>query len=163
MNRIKLFVPLGTQKFPFDRLVLALNNLVEKGLFQPNEIVMQSAVYNVKPVFTHYTLIPFDQFNKLVDEAELIITHGGVNSIITCMKQKKPLIIVPRLKQYGEHVDDHQREIAEIMRLKYNVVVAEDLSHIEDYIEQAQTQRYKLWASHNEELIDYIRRIIRGC
>ena len=44
---IKLFVPLGTQKFPFNRLVEALNELVDKGLYKSEEIVMQSSIYEV--------------------------------------------------------------------------------------------------------------------
>ena len=107
---IKLFVPLGTQKFPFNRLIKALNGLVERGLYKPEEIVMQSSIYEVEPNFSHYELIPAAQFDELIDKAQLVITHSGVNSIISCMKRKKPLIIVPRLKKYGEHVDNHQVE-----------------------------------------------------
>lgn len=160
MSKIKLFVPLGTQKYPFNRLVLELNKLVKNGLYLSDEIIMQSAIYEIQPAFTHYGLIPFDQFNNLVKEAEVIITHSGVNSIITCMKLQKPLIIVPRLKQYGEHVDDHQQEIAEVMKIKYNVLVLDDLSKLRTYIECAKTHPYRPWISHNEELINCIKHII---
>lgn len=157
---IKLFVPLGTQKFPFNRLVEALNGLVDKGLYKPEEIVMQSSVYEVKPKFTHYELIPAAQFEELIDKAELVITHSGVNSIISCMKRKKPLIIVPRLKKYGEHVDNHQVEIAELMKQKFYVVVVEDLSKLEDAIEEAKHHEYKTWVSHNDELVKAIRELV---
>ena len=90
---IKLFVPLGTQKFPFNRLVEALNALVERGLYKPEEIVMQSSIYEVEPKFTHYKLIPAAQFEELIDKAELVITHSGVNSIMSCMKRKSLLLL----------------------------------------------------------------------
>lgn len=157
---IKLFVPLGTQKFPFNRLIEALNGLVDKGLYKPGEIVMQSSIYEVKPKFTHYELIPAAQFDELIDKAELVITHSGVNSIISCMKRKKPLIIVPRLKKYGEHVDNHQVEIAELMKQKFDVVVVEDLSKLEDAIEEAKQHEYKPWVSRNAELVRTIKELI---
>ena len=50
---IKLFVLAGTQRFPFGRLICALNQLVESGLYMPEEIVMQASVFPVEPRFTH--------------------------------------------------------------------------------------------------------------
>lgn len=159
---IKIFIPLGTQKFPFNRLVLVLNRLVEEKWYKPEEIVMQSAVYDVRPTFTHYELIPFELFNRLISRAELVVTHSGVNSIITCMRLGKPLVVVPRLKAYGEHVDDHQLEIAQVMRRKYGVTVAEDLDKLETYIEQAKTHTYKPWVSHNTELVNFLKNLVGG-
>ena len=157
---IKLFVPLGTQKFPFNRLIKALNALVEKGVFKPEEIVMQSSLYEVEPKFTHYELIPASKFEELIEKAELVITHSGVNSIISCMKRKKPLVIVPRLKQYGEHVDNHQVEIAQLMKQKFDVIVVEDMKDLEGAIKEAKNHVYKQWVSHNSELVRAIKDIV---
>ena len=123
---------------------------------------MQSAVYDINPVFTHYRLISFERFNELMEKAELVITHSGVNSIISCMRLQKPLVIVPRLKKYGEHVDDHQKEIAEVMKQKYDVTVCEDLTSINTCIEVAQTFMYKPWISHNAELVNFIKQLVGG-
>ena len=157
---IKLFVPLGTQKFPFNRLIKALNALVEKGVFKPEEIVMQSSIYEIEPKFTHYELIPASNFEELIEKAELVITHSGVNSIISCMKRTKPLIIVPRLKKYGEHVDNHQVEIAQLMKQKFDVIVVEDMNDLEGAIKEAKNHVYKQWVSHNSELVSAIRDIV---
>lgn len=157
---IKLFVPLGTQKFPFNRLIETLNGFVAEGLYKPDEIVMQSSVYEVEPKFRHYELIPAAQFDELIEKAELVITHSGVNSIISCMKRKKPLIIVPRMKKYGEHVDDHQMEIAELMKQKFDVIVVEDLSRLQEMIPVAKEHLYKTWVSHNAELVSTIKNLI---
>ena len=157
---IRLFVPLGTQKFPFNRLIEALNDLVERGLYKTEEIVMQSSLYEIEPKFTHYELIPAAQFDDLINKAELVITHSGVNSIISCMKRNKPLIIVPRLKKYGEHVDNHQVEIAELMKQKFDVVVVENLAKLEDAIKEAKHHKYKMWVSHNAELVGKIKELV---
>ena len=50
---IKVFVPLGTQRFPFGRLVLAFNEMITQGFYKPNEVVIQSSVYDVQPLFSH--------------------------------------------------------------------------------------------------------------
>ena len=161
-NKIKLFVPLGTQKFPFNRLVKALNGLVESGVYTPSEIVMQSTVYEEKPKFIHFDIIPLETFNSYLDNAEVIITHSGVNSIISSMNRKKPLIIVPRMKKYGEHVDDHQIEIADLMEQKFNVLVAKDTAKLAELIKQAKRHQYKQYQSKNAELIEAIRNVINN-
>lgn len=160
MYKIKLFVPLGTQKFPFGRIITALNQLVDQGKYKANEIVMQSALYPVKPIFTHFGLIPNDEFNRYMRETEVVVTHSGVNSIISCMEMKKPLVICPRLHEYGEHVDNHQMEIATLMRDKYNVLICTDMKNLPELIEKAKTHKYKPWISHREELLEVIRELI---
>ena len=105
-------------------------------------------------------MIPAAQFDDLINKAELVITHSGVNSIISCMKRNKPLIIVPRLKKYGEHVDNHQVEIAELMKQKFDVVVVENLAKLEDAIKEAKHHKYKMWVSHNAELVGKIKELV---
>lgn len=157
---IKLFVPLGTQKFPFGRLITALNELVDKGVYAPEEIVMQSTMYPVDPKFKHVGLIPADEFNGYMQEAEVVITHSGVNSIISCMQLGKPLVVVPRLHEYGEHVDNHQVEIAELMATKYDVLTLMDMKDLESTINAARTHEYKQWQSHRNELVEKLKGLI---
>ncbi len=160
MDKIKLFVPLGTQKFPFGRIITALNSLVKQNKYSPEEIIMQSALYPIKPKFKTFRLIPNEDFNRYMSEAEVIVTHSGVNSIITCMKMGKPLVICPRLHEYGEHVDNHQMEIATLMNEKYNVLVCTDMKDLPLLIELAKTHKYKPWVSHREELLNAINKLI---
>lgn len=160
MDKIKLFVPLGTQKFPFGRIITALNQLVDSGKYKADEIVMQSALYPVKPNFTHFGLIPNDKFNRYMREVEVVVTHSGVNSIISCMEMDKPLVVCPRLHEYGEHVDNHQMEIATLMHDKYDVLICTDMKDLPELIEQAKTHKYKPWVSHRNELLESIRGLI---
>ena len=123
MDKIKLFVPLGTQKFPFGRIITALNQLVDRGKYKADEIVIQSALYPVEPKFTHFGLIPHEDFDRYMQEADVVVTHSGVNSIISCMEMGKPLVVCPRLHEFNEHVDNHQMEIATLMHDKYDVLI----------------------------------------
>ncbi len=160
MDKLKLFVPLGTQKFPFGRIITALNGFVEKGIYSPKEIVMQSAIYPIKPEFTHLGLIPYADFNLYMNEAEVVVTHSGVNSIISCMELGKPLVVCPRLYEYGEHVDNHQMEIARLMHEKYNVLVCTDMKDLHALIKKAKEHQYRQWISHRDELLNAIRNLI---
>lgn len=154
---IKIFVPLGTQKFPFNRLIIALNKLIEDGIYKPSEIVIQSSIYEIKPKFIHYYNLPLSEFNELIKISEVIITHSGVNSIITCMNYKKPILIAPRLKKYGEHVDDHQLEIANLMNTKFGIITLTNFDNLAELIEKAKKNHYNDWISKKETLINKIK------
>ena len=60
-----------------------------------------------------FDLIPLEEFDKLISECDILITHGGVGSIIAGIKNNKKVIAAARLKKYGEHVNDHQLQIVE--------------------------------------------------
>ena len=60
---------------------------------------------------TLYTQLPLDKLQQLIEKADLVITHGGVGSIISSIQKGKKVIAIPRLKKYGEHVNDHQNDI----------------------------------------------------
>lgn len=160
MCKVKIFVPLGTQKFPFNRLIIALNLLVEKGIYNKDEILIQSSVLLIKPNFRHVSLISQETFNKFIDESEVVVTHGGVNSIISCMTKEKPLVICPRLQKYQEHIDDHQTEIANLMREKYNVLVCYDMCDLPSFIDLAKIHKYNPWISYKDNLIRELKDLI---
>lgn len=160
-SKVKLFVALGTQKFPFDRLVSELNKMITDELYEAEDIVIQSTKYGeVTPLCTSYGTIPVEEFNDLMDSAEVVITHSGVNSILSGMERRKPLVIVPRISKYGEHVDDHQLEIAKVMEERYNVLVVKDMTNLRDAIKQAKTHQYLPYISQRSRLISAVQHII---
>ena len=59
--------------------------------------------------------VPHDELNAAVREADVVIAHAGTGSAITAFEQGKFPVLVPRLARYGEHVDDHQIQIAREM------------------------------------------------
>lgn len=106
-----IFVILGTQQFPFDRLLKKLDAYVAEGLLK-DEIVAQIGYSTYKPRnFPFQQFFDRDAFGDLVQKADLIVTHGGVGSVLTANRAGKPTVAVPRLAKYGEHVDDHQCEL----------------------------------------------------
>ena len=158
---IKLFVILGTQKFPFNRLMKALDELIEKGIYKPEEVYIQSAYYDYIPQKAKYCkLLPPDEFIFLIKTASVVITHAGVNSILTCMQQNKHFLVVPRLKQYGEHVDNHQKEIVKDFNDKGYIIGIENVEQLKDAILKAKEFEPVKYKHNNEKMLKIIQEFI---
>ena len=108
-----IFVALGTQKFQFNRLLKDIDSLIEeKVIVEPVFAQIGNSLYTPK----NYQWIKFlepSAFKTKIEECNILITHGGVGSIHNGILHNKKVIVYPRLSAYGEHVDDHQMEIAE--------------------------------------------------
>ena len=113
-------VILGTQDKEFTRLLKMVEDEIKKGRIHGDVIVQAGQTKYKSNYMKIFDLIPNTKFNRLIKESDLIITHGGVGSIISALKHNKKVIAVPRLSKYGEHVNDHQLEIVEeFTRLGY--------------------------------------------
>ena len=74
--------------------------------------------------------IPREEISSYQDKANLIITHGGVGSIISSVEKGKKVIAVPRLHKYGEHVNDHQKEIIETFNKKGYIIGIKEVKEL---------------------------------
>ena len=89
-----------------------------------------------KPVNAEYFsfLESFEEILRLNREARVVVSHAGAGSIVTALKEKTPVIVVPRLKKYDEHMNDHQLEIAKAMSENKNVTVVYDVEDLDNYL-----------------------------
>ncbi|MGB3209083.1 MAG: glycosyltransferase [Desulforhopalus sp.] len=112
-----IFVTVGEQ-LPFDRLIRAVDNWA----IDSNEIVFaQIGSSKIKPrnIKCENFLEPVEFKNKF-ESAELVIAHAGMGTIITALELQKPIIVVPRRAELGEHRNNHQLATAEkFMKLEY--------------------------------------------
>lgn len=104
-----IFITTGTTNFPFRRM----DNLVKKlyKIFQKENIIYQSLNSNhtSNKNLVVKKEIDFDLFINIIKKARIIITHGGPATIYNVLKYSNYMpFVIPRLKIYGEHVDDHQ-------------------------------------------------------
>ncbi len=101
---------LGTQKQPFERFVKEVTRLLDYEL-----IYLQTGYNNymteAPPGMGIFNFHPQDKIDQLYEEADFIITHGGTGSIMHGLYKHKKILAIPRLKEFNEHVDDHQLEI----------------------------------------------------
>ena len=109
-----ILVTLGTQDKSFTRLLDAIQKQIDLGNIKDKVIVQAGCTkYNSKDMQI-LDLIPYDEFEKYIKECDLLITHGGVGSIITGLKNKKKVIAAARLAKYKEHTNDQQIQIIQI-------------------------------------------------
>lgn len=130
-----IFVTVGTHEQPFDRLLEEMDRLVETGVIT-EEVFIQSGYTDYKPTHCKWSkLLPYNDMEKFVMEARLVITHGGPSSFIMPLQMGKTPIVVPRQEQYGEHVNDHQLNFAlEVEKRQKNILVVQDISDLQDVI-----------------------------
>lgn len=124
-----IFVTVGMRAEPFLRLVRAAD---EMALETAERVVIQYGSAQNTPRFAeHFDFADEAQMQMWVRDARVLVTHGGAGSILEALEVGKPLVIAPRLKCYGEAVDDHQLELAEALdRQGKAVIVTEPSSSI---------------------------------
>jgi beta-1,4-N-acetylglucosaminyltransferase len=128
-----IFVTVGGMR-PFERLVKEMDLIAGK---TDEEVVMQVGSTGYEPINCHYVrFMPENEIEKLYARARVVVCHAGIGSILTALKHSKALILVPRMKKYGEHIDDHQLEIAREMERRGTTVVY-DISELQSALEEA--------------------------
>ena len=135
-----ILITVGTEKFPFNRLMNWIDKLISKGFLNPEqeEIVVQYGSCTVLPSEVRgFRIVPGNQFQELVKKARLIIAHCGEGTIDLLSEVNKPFILVPRSERLGEHVDDHQQELAEALKEK-GINVANCSQDLENFLASPQ-------------------------
>lgn len=136
-----IFVTLGTQKFQMNRLVKAVDEIAPD-FGEDFFIQTGSSTYQPKNC-EHKDFIDVNAYNQKISECSVLVTHAGVGTIISGLSKGKPVVVVPRANKYGEHVDDHQCQIADAFSSKGLVLCCQDVSELGDYIEKARSYDFK--------------------
>jgi UDP-N-acetylglucosamine transferase subunit ALG13 len=119
-----IFATVGTHEDPFDRLLKALDEL-------PGDepVVIQSGYSTWVPHrATVEPMMPYARIQALMEEARIVVTHGGPASIMQALAHGKVPIVVPRQSAFGEHVDDHQVRFSK--RIADRVLVVIDIADL---------------------------------
>ena len=119
---MKILVTVGFEKRSFDRLLQAVDECVEMKIL-PKELKIQTGHSKYIPKYGEYKRFRSpDDMKKAIERSDIIITHGGVGTVLTCFTFEKIPIIFPRMRRFGEHVDDHQVEFARVMEKHYRAI-----------------------------------------
>lgn len=156
-----ILVTLGTNDKKFYRILDEINRLIENGKIKDKVIVQAGCSADYKSDNMEiFDLIPMDEFNKLISKCDLLITHGGVGSIIDGLKRNKKIIAVARLKKYNEHHNDHQLQIIENFSNAGYILNLKDISHLEKLIEKAKTFKPKKYISNTDNMVKLVDDLI---
>ena len=130
-----IFVTVGTHEQQFNRLIECVDQLKETGVID-EEVIIQTGFSTYEPKYCRWQkLFPYKEMVKMVEEARVVITHGGPSSFIMPLQIGKIPVVVPRQKQYGEHVNDHQLVFAKALAERQgNLLVVENVRELADIL-----------------------------
>jgi UDP-N-acetylglucosamine transferase subunit ALG13 len=158
-----IFLTVGTQ-FPFDRLVKAVDKAIEHNGCAV-EIFAQIADSSYRP--RYFDSVPYlqkDDFDRNMHRASSIISHAGMGTITAALDSKKPMLVMPRLRKYGEVVNDHQVAIAKKFEQMGHLVVAyneDDISEKIKTLEQfVPTDRKKSVDAVTQRISSFIQQVM---
>lgn len=157
-----IFVTVGTHEQPFDRLLKCIDNMVEEGKII-EEVIIQKGYTNYEPKnCISKKLISYEDMQEYIKKARIIVTHGGPASFITPLTMGKIPIVVPRKKDFNEHVNNHQLEFAkEVERRMKNIIVAETNDEIIDSILNYNTKIKKMNSGNYSNNLKFNERLIK--
>ena len=153
---------LGTQNNSFQRLLEEIDKLISKNVIE-EEVVVQAGYTQYQPQNEKMKIIDFmprEELDTFEQEANFIITHGGVGSIITSLEKGKKVIAVPRMHQYGEHVNNHQTEIVEKFNKGGNIIGLQSVEELEEAIKKVQDFDPKPYIENNQKMLKLIENFI---
>lgn len=144
-----IFVTVGTSKQDFSRLIREIDKLINEKVIN-DEVVVQSNLCMYKPKnFVINSQLSKREYQLYLKKCDLIITHGGVGSIMDGLKNNKKVIAFPRLAKYSEAVNDHQVEIINEFK-KMNYILTGKISDLDKILEDVKSFVPNTYKSNNK-------------
>jgi len=129
-----IFVTVGTHDEGFHRLVKAMDELTTS-LDEKVMIQYGATEYDCKNA-SSFQFCSYEEMVKYIEQSDCVVCHGGAGTILDCLRLEKPVIVVPRQKQYGEVIDDHEFELASALSNREDVLLVREISKLETTISQ---------------------------
>lgn len=153
-----IFVTVGTHTQSFNRLLEEVDRLIENKEIK-EKVIMQVGHSTYKPKNGEwFRFTTFSNLKKIQKTARIIITHGGAGCIIDALSNKKPVIAVPRLKKFNEHVNDHQLDLIKALAEYKRIYPVYDIRELGVAIKEI--EKIKQLKSTKESLCKEIERTL---
>ena len=157
-----IFVTVGTHEQQFNRLIECMDKWAGE---HDEEVVIQSGYSTYEPKNCKWKkLYSYKEMKKNIEEARIIVTHGGPSSFIAPLQIGKTPIVVPRKKEFDEHVNNHQvdfcKQVAERIGTIYVVENIKDLPKIIENYNQIVTGMKKENESNNSKFCEAFEKIV---
>ncbi|HCS93961.1 MAG TPA: beta(1,3)galactosyltransferase EpsH [Bavariicoccus seileri] len=151
-----IFVSLGSQKFQFNRLLIMVDSLVKDQKIKESVFAQTGASDYVPKNYPFSSFLTREEFKLKISKCDIVITHGGTGAILTALKSKKKVIVVPRLARYGEHVDDHQIQITNNFRNENYILTGNTESELLESYNKIENHKFNSFSSNNSTYIDFL-------
>ena len=155
-----ILVTLGTQDKSFERLLVEIERLINQKVIREKVIVQAGYTNYSSNKMEIFDYLPKDEFEKLIHQARILITHGGVGSIFDGLSRNKKIIAVPRLSKYMEHTNDHQLQVVEKLGNEGYILPCTSVEDIEGNLKKIRKFRPKEYEKNNYQMISLIENFI---
>jgi UDP-N-acetylglucosamine transferase subunit ALG13 len=118
-----IFVTVGTHEQQFNRLLKAVDELKGNNAVT-DDVVIQSGYSKYEP--KHCECKKMIQYNEIIEyvrKAKIVISHGGPASFLMSLQFGKIPIVVPRKREFNEHINNHQVEFVKIIEERYGSII----------------------------------------
>ena len=156
-----ILVVLGTQDKQFTRLLETVDDCINKGVIKDKVVVQAGQTKYESKNMEIFDLLPAPEFEKLMDEADVIITHGGAGTILSAIKKGKKVIAAARLAKYKEHHNDHQKQIIGEFASKGYILELRDFNKLDVMLKKAKSFQPKKFESNTDNMIALIENYIK--
>ena len=133
------FVAVGTHPQQFNRLLWEIDSLIERKKISAEAFAQTGHSDYVPKNCKWQKFMGLEEFEKKARWADVVITHAGEGNVGLCKNLGKKMIVVPRRREFGEHTNDHQLELARVVQDKGLGLVAQNPSELEEKIAQIET------------------------
>lgn len=155
-----IFATVGAT-LPFDRLVESVAELIRDGTI-PQRIIVQIGIGGVAPDgMAVVETLPFDEVQTLLNDASIVICHGGTGSLITALRAGCHVIAMPRRADLGEHYDDHQSEITEAFSKRDLIQVANSVNELREALSRIQDRSRRVATTDQSEMISHLENMVQ--
>lgn len=110
---------------------------MESSKIKDNVIIQTGYTQYIPKKCKWFKFVSQKKFENLCKKSDIIITHGGVGSIMTPLKFNKTTIVVPRLKEFNEHTDNHQLQIVKELEKMGEIIAVYDIDNLYAAINKA--------------------------
>ncbi len=157
-----ILVTLGTQDKSFIRLLKEIDNQINLGNIKEQVIAQIGYTpFEATSKMKIYDYLPDHKLKEYMKKANLIITHGGIGSVLNALSYNKKIIAFSRLAKYKEHINDHQVQIVNEFA-KEGYILTGKISELDKILKEAKTFEPKKYRPNNTRfnnlVIDCIER-----
>ncbi|MBQ3308120.1 MAG: GtrA family protein [Bacilli bacterium] len=157
-----ILVVLGTQDKEFPRLLKAVEKEIKKGNIKEDVYVQAGQTKYESDCMKIFDFVSAPEFEKMMNDADIIITHGGAGTILTAIKKGKKILATPRLSKYKEHHNDHQKQIIEEFEKMGYLLELRDFNQLSKMIEKIRKFKPKKFESNTNNMIKLIEEYINN-
>jgi UDP-N-acetylglucosamine transferase subunit ALG13 len=157
-----VFVTVGNATQGFLRLLEGVDSLAGRGLFGDDPVIIQRG-NNPRFRASHCRQQDFfapEEFIHMIDQAAVVICHGGEGTLMHLLQMGKVPVVVPRQKKYGEHIDDHQVELTRVLASEGRIIPAYELDGLPAAVNEARQRLLQPTPPVESGMIELVARAI---